>query len=78
MIQQNLETHVFSKAWIQEAMKNFGPFDRRYFALSSLSAEVISLADCTLEDLHFAINALKVDPKALRRASSDGIRVRVR
>ncbi|CAE7241910.1 AK7 [Symbiodinium natans] len=51
-------------AWIQEAMKNFGPFDRRYFALSSLSAEVISLADCTLEDLHFAINALKVDPKA--------------
>ncbi|CAK9056106.1 UDP-N-acetylglucosamine transporter, partial [Durusdinium trenchii] len=26
-------------------------------------AEVISLNDCSLEDLHFAITALKVDPK---------------
>ena len=29
-------------------------------------AEVISLNDCSLEDLHFAITALKVDPKVRR------------
>lgn len=32
--------------------------------IQSCRLVVISLADCTLEDLHFAINALKVDPKA--------------
>ncbi len=37
------------------------------------SFEVISLFDCTLDDLHFAINAMKVDPKA-RRENSLGVR----